>query len=233
MEVSMLVITRKPSESLHIGDNITVSILGIKGNSVRVGVEAPTWLAIRRAELLARNAAQNLGTPLPSLTLPSQGGEVGVAPSQGGELIVAPPQKGERLLKSRRKVLIVDDSSADRHLYRRFLNHGAASDFEITEAPSGSEGLARIREERPDCILLDYRLPDLDGIGFLDAMLQVKGVSPVPVVMLTGMGSESLAVQAMKKGACDYLSKNTLTQDQLQRTLTEVLERQAMLTCAG
>ena len=211
-EVSMLVITRKPSESLHIGDNVTVSILGIKGNSVRVGVDAPSWLAIRRSELLARDATQNLGPP----------------PA------VQTPKEDKRAVRAaRRKLLIVDDSSADRHLYRRFLNQGAAGDFEITEAPSGSEGLARIREERPDCILLDYRLPDLDGIGFLDAMLQVKDISPVPVVMLTGMGSESLAVQAMKKGACDYLSKNTLTQDQLQRTLTEVLERQAMLTCAG
>lgn len=203
----MLVITRKPTESLHIGDNITVSILGIKGNSVRVGVEAPSWLAIRRTELLTRDAHG----PPPSLNTPTPQGKKGKP----------------------RKVLIVDDSPADRHLYRRFLGESTDAAFEITEAHNGSEGLTRCREERPDCILLDYRLPDLDGIGFLDALQQAKDLPLVPVVMLTGMGSENLAVQALKKGACDYLSKNTLTSDQLQRALQEVMERKAILTCAG
>jgi carbon storage regulator CsrA len=209
----MLVITRKPTESLHIGDNITVSILGIKGNSVRVGVEAPSWLAIRRAELLRREDQTSQGPAPP--------------------MIAAPEQTAPARVKRRRKVLIVDDSPADRHLYRRFLNQGPSDVFDICEAPNGSEGLSRCREEKPDCILLDYRLPDLDGIGFLDALLQAKDMPAVPVVMLTGMGNEHLAVQALKKGAWDYLSKNTLTQDELQRTLTEVLERKAMLTCAG
>lgn len=205
----MLVITRKPAESLHIGDNITVSILGIKGNSVRVGVDAPNWLAIRRSELLTRDA---LG-PTP--------------------VVKTSPGTNVEPLRKPRKLLIVDDSPADRHLYRRLLNQGQPDDFEITEAHNGNEGLTRCREDRPDCILLDYRLPDLDGIGFLDALQQAKDMPLVPVVMLTGMGNEHLAVQAMKKGACDYLSKNTLTPAQLQKALQEVMDRKALLTCAS
>jgi signal transduction histidine kinase len=76
-----------------------------------------------------------------------------------------------------------------------------------------------------DCILLDYRLPDLDGLEFLQALGRQASMLPCPVVMLTGFGSEVLAAYAMKAGAMDYVPKNVPTSKSLERAITNVVER--------
>ena len=104
-------------------------------------------------------------------------------------------------------VLIVDDSPEDRFAYRRQLQKCGTHAYAITEAQSGAEGLEHSRAAPPDCVLLDYHLPDLDGVEFL-ARLRATGAAAMPaVVMLTGQGNEALAVAAIKAGAEDYLVK--------------------------
>lgn len=102
-------------------------------------------------------------------------------------------------------ILLVDDSEDDQRLYRRALRDRPCR---IASALSGEDGLAQVRSLRPDVILLDYSLPDLSGLDFLGRLDQDTALS-VPVIMLTGQGNESVAVQAMKAGASDYLVKDT------------------------
>lgn len=79
--------------------------------------------------------------------------------------------------------------------------------YTILEATLGRIGLELWQQHQPDAVLLDYRLPDLDGLEFL-AKLQPFPQQPCfPVIMVTGQGNEAIAVQAMKAGAQDYLIK--------------------------
>jgi signal transduction histidine kinase len=105
------------------------------------------------------------------------------------------------------RILIVDDSEEDRHTFRRYLTQGRDKFYEILEAATATEGLARCNDQNPDCILLDYNLPDLDGVEFINRLNGATTEIPPAVVMLTGQGNEAVAVRAMKAGAQDYLVK--------------------------
>jgi len=126
-----------------------------------------------------------------------------------------------------RRVLIVDDSPEDREVYRRFLRSDGDHAYEFAEAETGEEGLQACRTKAPDCVLLDYRLPDLDGLAFLREVGAVDGAD-IPVIVLTGQGSESVAVEAMKAGAQDYLLKNTISAPNLIRAVDNALDKAAL-----
>ena len=84
------------------------------------------------------------------------------------------------------KLLIVDDSPHIRFAYKQILNQMSSIGWTLLEANTGEQGLDLCRTENPDCILLDYILPDTDGLEFL---LQLKKISvTTPVIMLTGQG---------------------------------------------
>jgi PAS domain S-box-containing protein len=121
----------------------------------------------------------------------------------------------------RRTILIVEDSPEDRELYRRYLLSNRDCDYTIVEASLGEEGLNLWREHQPDAVLLDYRLPDLDGLEFL-AALQTQ--QPLPIVMITGVGNEAIAVQSIKAGAQDYLVKEQITPESLQLALDAAID---------
>jgi len=118
-------------------------------------------------------------------------------------------------------LLIIDDSPEDRQIYARYLAHR----YHIREAELGQQGLAMIRDRRPDCVLLDYRLPDVDGLQVLDALQADKALADVPVVVLTGFGDMNIAVAAMRTGAVDFLDKNTLTSDSLGWAVDNACEK--------
>ncbi|MBD2409943.1 histidine kinase [Nostoc calcicola FACHB-389] len=113
-------------------------------------------------------------------------------------------------------LLIIDDCAADRKIYRRYLLKDPHQSYQILEADCAEEGLALCQKTRCDVILLDYCLPDQSGLELFDRMQQEIFKTSVPVIMLTGRGDEEVAVQAMKRGALDYLVKQHLTQDVLQ-----------------
>lgn len=126
------------------------------------------------------------------------------------------------------RVLIVDDTPEDRVAYKRLLQGAqraiAAIEFEIIEADSATEGLEKVRTWAPDCVLLDYRLPDMTGIEFLGELASQAGHGGLAVVMLTGQGDEMVARDAMKCGAQDYLVKGQLTGEALQESIYNAVE---------
>ncbi|NND98567.1 MAG: response regulator, partial [Pirellulaceae bacterium] len=122
-------------------------------------------------------------------------------------------------------ILIVDDSPEDCEVYRRLLRKNSWQEYEVFESDCGEDGIDVCKDKRPDCILLDYNLPDLDGLEFLTSLNDLFGPNRIAVVMLTGQGNESIAVEAMKKGAQDYLVKGDLSSDNLQRAVFNAVEK--------
>ena len=120
-------------------------------------------------------------------------------------------------------ILLVDDSTVDRALYRHFL--GSTATYTFLEATTGEEGLRLCRTTRPDCLILDFYLPDMDGFAFLDALQTETASLPYPVVMLTGQGSEQLAVQSMHRGVQDYVVKDDLSAYMLRRVITNAIDK--------
>ncbi len=110
--------------------------------------------------------------------------------------------------KQHLRLLIVEDDIVDRLACRRALAQHPLFEFEILEAETGREGLQLAATQHPDCVLLDHHLPDLTGIEFLAELAGEAGTLPVPVMMLTGADNVSIAVEAMRRGARDYLVKD-------------------------
>ncbi|NRR29403.1 response regulator [Oxalobacteraceae bacterium] len=108
------------------------------------------------------------------------------------------------------RVLMVEDDVVDRMAARRAFAAGAAAvgAIELIEADSGAQGLQLAAALRPDCILLDYHLPDLSGLEFLARLASASGAAAPPVMMLTGADSAAVAAEAMRGGARDYLVKD-------------------------
>jgi CheY-like chemotaxis protein len=126
--------------------------------------------------------------------------------------------------QQQRTLLIVDDSPEDRELYRRYLLRDREYSYTILEATLGQQGLELWQRHQPDAVLLDYRLPDVDGLEFL-AQLQPPTQQPcLPVIVVTGQGNEAIAVQAMKAGAQDYLVKEQITPERLQLAVNGAIE---------
>lgn len=111
----------------------------------------------------------------------------------------------------RLKILVVDDNPSDRFLYQIALRKrpgaGVTGVFDAVEADTGQSGLAACKAQGPDCIVLDFNLPDMDGLEFISALKEQYGDVPCAVLMLTGIRDERVAVRAMTSGATDYLPK--------------------------
>ena len=125
-----------------------------------------------------------------------------------------------------KKILLVDDNEQDRTLYRRYLSKSEGHErLEFREAATGAEAQAAFVAYRPDCVLLDYHLPDTDGLGLLTALMALAPPDTLCVVMITGVGSEGVAVRALNNGALDYLVKQQFDQSMLAKTVLHAIER--------
>lgn len=113
-------------------------------------------------------------------------------------------------------------------MFRRYLLQDSEYSYHLYECETGEQGLELCQRIQPDCILLDYNLPDLNGIEFLDELTDDDGAMRFPVIMLTGLGDEEIALLAMKRGAQDYLVKNEMTAGNLFRAIHNAIQRNAM-----
>lgn len=127
--------------------------------------------------------------------------------------------RGDALTSTR--ILVVDDDKVDRMIVRRALV-GDGQIFHVDEAAGADELDRNLAENAYQCIFLDYNIPGSDGLSLLKKM-RAGGVE-APIIMLTGQGDEQLAVELMKAGASDYLSKATLTPERLRQSMRSAME---------
>jgi signal transduction histidine kinase len=106
------------------------------------------------------------------------------------------------------RLLIVDDDETDRRFYQKLLTGQPPGRCEIRQAADGKVGLAALRAQVPDCVLLDFSLPDMTGLEFLSDAATTDSTLPCAAVVVTGAGSEAIAVAAMQHGVQDYLVKS-------------------------
>lgn len=129
--------------------------------------------------------------------------------------VKSPPQQAPL------KLLVVDDNAADRVHLAWLLRRGLGSGVEILEAEDGAAALELLRREPVDLLLVDYLLPDMNGLDVLDRLAELP--DETATIFLTGQGSEKVAAEAIKRGAFDYCVKRDLAWDKLERVVSQSL----------
>lgn len=137
---------------------------------------------------------------------------------------------GKRMKKTKTKtkqILIVDDNPEDREVIKRYLIKGNLQQnikYELLEASTLEAALSSMENQTPDCILLDYLLPDANGIDAL-SVLREKSGKALCVILLTGSGNEEIVVQAFRRGVMDYLQKGSFLPSEICHAVEVALHR--------
>ncbi len=125
-------------------------------------------------------------------------------------------------------VVLVEDNAGDARLLREMFSKEKAGSFELTHFLRMADALSHLAKNAVDIVLLDLGLPDGHG---LDTVRRAHAVAPhVPVIVLTGLDDETLAAEAIKEGAQDYLIKGQIENRALPRVLRYAIERHRMQT---
>src|SRR5690625_67898 len=123
------------------------------------------------------------------------------------------------------KILIVEDEPAIRRVLKNILTEENKT-YEVFEAADGAEGMELIKRTDFDLILCDIKMPKMDGMEVLEAVKKLK--PEIPIVMISGHGDLETAVQAMRLGAFDYISKPP-DLNRLLNTVRIALERKQLV----
>lgn len=121
------------------------------------------------------------------------------------------------------KILLIDDDSAISTVFATALTKGGLS---VTAAEDGKTGIEKAKTEKPDLILLDQVLPDLNGNDILKELKQNPETKSIPVVMLSNFGQQEFIDQALKNGALDYLLKYRIDALDLVDKVKQMLKEQ-------
>jgi DNA-binding NtrC family response regulator len=121
---------------------------------------------------------------------------------------------------ARTKVLVIDDDDSVRESFRNYLED---NDYIIYEATNGRQGLELFATEKPDVVLVDLRMPELDGLQVLGKITTASPDTPIIVISATGLIGD--AVEAMHLGTWDYLLKPVIDLAILRNSITKALER--------
>ncbi|MBL7882678.1 MAG: sigma-54-dependent Fis family transcriptional regulator [Bacteroidia bacterium] len=122
------------------------------------------------------------------------------------------------------KILIIDDEKSIRKTLREILEY---EKHQVEEAADGTEGIIAIEKNKYDVILCDIKMPKMDGIEVLDKIMQMA--SDIPVVMISGHGNIETAVEAVKKGAFDFIAK-PLDLNRLLVTIRNAMDKSTLVT---
>ena len=122
--------------------------------------------------------------------------------------------------ENKRKILTVDDDEFVREILVAYLED---SGFEVLQAENGRLGLETFRREKPDLVMLDLRMPEMDGLEVLGHI--IKDSPDTPVILVSGMGTIGDAIKALKLGAWDYIAKPIHDMGVLEHAVNKALER--------
>lgn len=117
-------------------------------------------------------------------------------------------------------ILLVDDDTVDRMAVRCALTSSGVR-MELSEVEDCEHAIAALNHNSYDCVFLDYRLPDQDGLTLIQKIRKAK--IKVPLIVLTSQGDEQIAVELMKAGATDYLSKSRVSRETLSQVLRNAI----------
>lgn len=128
------------------------------------------------------------------------------------------------------RILVIDDSPDDRAEVRRLLLRGSERRYALMEAETGAAGVQTVLDaaDLPNCIVLDYNLPDMDAVEVLSALSGPDGLTVCPVVVLTGSVGYDHSRAVLQAGAQDYLGKGWMTPESLTRAVENATGRWAM-----
>jgi two-component system, NtrC family, nitrogen regulation response regulator NtrX len=118
------------------------------------------------------------------------------------------------------RILVIDDDAGIRESLRMTLEYDG---YDVAGAATGQEGLALVEREAPDLVLLDVKMPGMDGLDVLTRLHSMH--ESLPVVMISAHGTPSSAVDAIRKGALDFLEKPFESTDRLRVTIQNALEQ--------
>lgn len=109
-------------------------------------------------------------------------------------------------------ILVVDDDLMNLRIVEMMLG----KQFQVSCVTSGAEALAFLKEQKPDLILLDLRMPQMDGFQVLEQLKAEEGYQAIPVVFLTGEEDPEVRKQGLEKGALDFITKPFVKDSMLQ-----------------
>ncbi|MEK7519581.1 MAG: response regulator [Patescibacteria group bacterium] len=118
-------------------------------------------------------------------------------------------------------ILIIEDDKFLRELISQKLNKEG---YKVIEAGDGEEGVKKLKEEKPDLILLDLILPGIDGFEVLTRVKEDASVAQIPVIILSNLGQVDDVERGLKLGAVDYLIKAHFTPGEIIEKIKNVLK---------
>ncbi len=121
-----------------------------------------------------------------------------------------------------KKILVIEDDKFLRELIsQKLLKEG----YEISEAIDGEEGLKKVKEEKPDLVLLDLILPGIDGFEVLSEMKDDPILAQIPVIILSNLGQKEDVEKGLRLGAVDYLIKAHFTPGEIVEKINNALKK--------
>ena len=124
------------------------------------------------------------------------------------------------------RILLIEDSTAQRLYIRSFFVDRDGLSFEVIEAKDGAQGLAMASSMQPDAILCDINMPVMDGFEFISRLRQNPDLSTIPVIMITSLSNRDAMRKAMGTGADDYLTKPFTSDELIDAILGQLQKKQ-------
>lgn len=125
--------------------------------------------------------------------------------------------------QSGKKILVVDDDSEILELHTRVVQQTSAA-FQVLQAEDGLQALEIIHKQKPDLVLLDLLMPELDGFGVIEAMQKDKSLFEIPVIVLTGQALNQEDIKRLNHGVAAIVSKGIYSVEETLHQITNILE---------